>query len=357
VGGVQQRLEAATGIPYQTDVDLDSNLSDIGLYADADLRPLHWLSLRGGVRSDYFGYAVTDNCAAHTVAHPSTSNPPIDQSCLTQQDMGRPREADQRASTSSIAVMPRASLIFGPFSGFSLSFDYGQGVRSIDPSYITQDVATPFASIKAYEGGVSFARQWDTVSLSAQSIFFQTHVDKTPIFDETEGRNALGVGTTRTGWSGATRITGGFFDESLNLTLVKSEYDDTHLLVAYIPGVVLRSDTALFENLALPSLGQSVKGSLGVGATYVGPRALPYGERSDTIFTLDSSATVDWSHYQLGLTVTNLLGTQYRDDEFNYASDFKSPKSQPTLVPERTFTAGAPRAIYGSFAINFGGAS
>jgi iron complex outermembrane receptor protein len=356
VSGVQQRIEAATGVPYQTDADLDSRLSDIGLYADADLRPVHWLSLRGGVRSDFFGYGVTDNCAAHSVAHPSTTNPPIDQSCLTQQDMGRPREPDQRASTASLAVLPRASVIFGPFTGVSLSFSYGQGIRSIDPSYITQDVATPFASIKAYEGGAAFARQWDAVSVSAQSIFFLTHVDRDLIFDETEGRNVLGVGTTRTGWSGATRLTGKFFDESLNLTLVKSEYDDTHLLVAYVPGVVLRSDTALFSNLALPALGQNVKGALGVGATYVGPRALPYGERSNAIFTLDSSATVGWSHYELGLTITNLLGTQYRDGEFNYASDFKSPKSQPTLVPERTFTAGAPRAIFGNFAINFGGA-
>jgi iron complex outermembrane receptor protein len=356
VSGVQQRIEAATGVPYQTDADLDSRLSDIGLYADADLRPLHWLSLRGGVRSDFFGYGVTDNCAAHSVAHPSTTNPPIDQSCLTQQDMGRPREPDQRASTASVAVLPRASVIFGPFTGVSLSFSYGQGIRSIDPSYITQDVATPFASIKAYEGGAAFARQWDAVSVSAQSIFFLTHVDRDLIFDETEGRNVLGVGTTRTGWTGATRVTGKFFDESLNLTLVKSEYDDTHLLVAYVPGVVLRSDTALFSNLALPELGQNVKGALGVGATYVGPRALPYGERSNAIFTLDSSATVGWSHYELGLTITNLLGTQYRDGEFNYASDFKSPKSQPTLVPERTFTAGAPRAIFGNFAINFGGA-
>ena len=33
--------------------------------------------------------------------------------------------------------------------------------------------------------------------------------------------------------------------------------------------------------LPLPALGQRVKGSLGVGTTYVGPRALPYGERSD----------------------------------------------------------------------------
>jgi len=360
VSAVQQRLEAATGVPYQTDVDLDSRLSDIGLYADADLKPLSFVSIRGGVRSDFFGYGVTDNCAAHSVAHPSTTNPPIDQSCLTQQDFGRPRQPDQRASTSSIAVLPRISLIFGPFSGFSLSASYGEGVRSIDPVYIAQDVATPFSSIQAYEGGVSFARQWDKFAVSAKSIFFLTHVDKDTIFDENAGRNVIGVGTTRTGWSGALRVTSGFIDEAANLTLVKSEYDDTHLLVAYVPGVVLRSDTALFRDLPLPALGQTVKGSLGLGATYVGPRALPYGERSDAIFTLDSNASVRWSHFELGLTVTNLLGAQYRDDEFNYTSNFNQPnaaaKSQPTLVPERAFTAGAPRGIFGNFSINFGGA-
>ncbi len=360
VSAVQQRLEAATGVPYQTDIDLDSQLSDIGLYADADLKPLSFLSIRGGVRSDFFGYGVTDNCAAHSVSHPSTTNPPIDQSCLTQQDNGRPREADQRASTSSLAVLPRVSLIFGPFSGFSLSASYGEGVRSIDPIYITQDVGTPFSSIKSYEGGASFARQWDKFALSAKSIFFVTHVDKDTIFDANTGRNVIGVGTTRTGWSGAARVTAGFLDESLNLTLVRSEYDDTHLLVAYVPGVVLRSDTALFSDLPLPALGQRVKGSLGIGTTYVGPRALPFGERSDSIFTIDSTASVAWSYFELGLTVTNLLGTQYRDDEFNYASNFNQPsataKSQPTLVPERTFTAGAPRGIFGNFSIHFGGA-
>ena len=94
----------------------------------------------------------------------------------------------------------------------------------------------------------------------------------------------------------------------------------------------------------------------------MGPRALPFGERSEPLFTLDASATLNFSHYELGLTVSNLLDTQYRLGEYNFASDFRSGRAQPggastqpTLVPERTFTAGAPRAIYGSFAINFGG--
>jgi len=360
--GIQQRLAAATGHPYLTETNLDATLGDIGLYADADLKPVHWLSLRGGIRSDLFSYDVVDNCAVHDVDHPSASNPPIDQSCLSQEDYGKPREPNQRASTSSIALLPRASVLFGPFAGFTLSASYGQGVRSVDPNYITQDVKTPFASIRAYEGGVMYAHQSDTLALSARSIFFLTYVDKDLIFSETEGRNVLGVGTTRTGWAGNVRATGKFFDQSANLTLVKSEFNDTHLLVAYVPGVVLRSDTALFEELPWTLLGHRARAALGLGATYVGPRPLPFGERSNPVFTLDASATLNFSHYELGLTVTNLLGTQYRLGEYNYASDFRSARaqpggasSQPTLVPERTFTAGTPRAIYGSFAINFGG--
>lgn len=360
--GIQQRLAAATGHPYLTETNLDATLGDIGLYADADLKPVHWLSLRGGVRTDLFSYDIVDNCAVHDVDHPSASNPPVDQSCLSQEDFGKPREPNQRASTSSIAVLPRASLLFGPFVGFTLTASYGQGVRSVDPSYITQDVKTPFASIKSYEGGVLYAHQSDRLALSARSIFFLTYVDKDLIFSETEGRNVLGVGTTRTGFAGNVRATGRFFDQSASLTLVKSEYNDTHLLVAYVPGVVLRSDTALFQELPWQWLGQRARAALGIGVTFVGPRALPFGERSDPVFTLDASATLNFSHYELGLTVTNLLGTQYRLGEYNYASDFRSARalpggasSQPTLVPERTFTAGAPRAIYGSFAINFGG--
>ncbi len=138
-------------------------------------------------------------------------------------------------------MLPRASVLFGPFVGFTLTASYGMGVRSVDPNYITQDVKTPFASIKSYEGGVIYAHQNDTLALSARSIFFLTYVDKDLIFSETEGRNVLGVGTTRTGWAGNVRATGRFFDESASLTLVKSEYNDTHLLVAYVPGVVLRS--------------------------------------------------------------------------------------------------------------------
>ena len=98
--GKQQRLEASTGVPYRTETDLDAQIGDIGLYGDANLRLRPWLSLRGGARADLLTYDVHNNCAAQSVAHPSTTNPPIDQSCLTQQDLGRPREPDQVTATS-----------------------------------------------------------------------------------------------------------------------------------------------------------------------------------------------------------------------------------------------------------------
>ena len=351
--GTQQRLEADNGVPYKTETDLDSQIGDIALYGDASLRPWRWLSLRGGGRGEILTYAVLNNCAAQTVAHPSTTDPPIDESCLTQQDMGRPREPDQRSSTSTVTFLPRASLLVGPFRDVMFSASYGRGIRSIDPSYITQDIKTPFASVRSYDAGIAYTGSLRGTSVVARSAVFQTIVDQDLIFSETAGRNVLGSGTTRTGWLGALRWTGPFFDESANLTLVSATFNDNHQAIAYVPGTVFRSDTALFAPLPRRLAGRPIRISLSAGMTYVGPRPLPYGEVSGEIFTVDGALTVGWSHYQLRLSATNVLDNHYRLGEYDFASDFKS-QPQPTLVPEREFTAGAPRALFATFGINLG---
>jgi iron complex outermembrane recepter protein len=261
----------------------------------------------------------------------------------------------------STAVLPKASVILGPFEHLTFSASYGQGVRSIDPGYITQDIATPFASINAYEGGAAYTGPVGPMTLVARSVFFDTHVDKDYIFDQTVGRNVIGVGTTRVGWVGAVRATGDWFDESANVTLVRSYYDDTHLLVPYVPDLVVRSDTAVWTDLPWRLQGDAFRGALSAGVTYVGQRPLPFGALSGTIFTIDTSATLAWKNYEAGLVVTNLLDTQYRLSEFNYVSNFNAggigaPSGPPSFVPGRLFTAGAPRGIFGTFAISFGGA-
>jgi len=82
----------------------------------------------------------------------------------------------------------------------------------------------------------------------------------------------------------------------------------------------------------------------GLGITYVGPRALPFGERSDPVVTLDGSLQVSWAHTTLAVKAANLLDTRYRLGEYNDASDFHS-QAQPTLAVARQFTAGAPRSV------------
>jgi len=252
--------------------------------------------------------------------------------------------------------MPRGTMLVGPFGGFTLSASYGRGVRSIDPVYISQDVRTPFARVFAYEGGVGYAGGVDDLQLVARSVFFQTQVERDILFDEASGRNTLANGTTRTGWLGAVRLTGAWFDQSANVTVVRSKFDDTGLIIPYVPDLVVRWDSSAFARLPVSLAGHAPKATLSAGVTYVGRRALPYNQESDVIFTLDTSAKVAWRMLEAGVDVTNLLDRRYRLGEYNYASDFKS-QEQPTLVPMRHFTAGPPRMVMFTVGMTLGGES
>ena len=357
--GFQQRIEAATRAPYLTEANLDSNLDDIGLYADANLRFLPWLALRGGFRADLFTYNVQNLCAVRSVEHPSPASPEPDVSCKTQEGtLGAHREPNQSASTASSTTMPRASVIVGPWAGVSFSASYGRGVRSIDPVYITQDRATPFASVTATEAGMTFEGTiLPDVRMAFGTAIFRTHVDQDLIFSQTAGRNTLAGGTTRVGSASAVRISGPVFDVSVNGTYVHATLDDTGLLIPYVPDLVLRGDGAVFTDLPWKILnleGRPARITLATGITFVGRRPLPFGTRSDRIFTIDTNLEVGWPILRVGLSVTNLLDSQYRLGEYNFASDFHS-QSQPTLVPVRHFAAGAPRALLFTITTNFGG--
>ncbi|MCU0655148.1 MAG: TonB-dependent receptor plug domain-containing protein [Polyangiaceae bacterium] len=350
----QLRRQGVPDVPYLRETDLDARLGNVGIYGDVDLRVWRRLTLRGGVRGDFFTYNVLNRCAVAEVRQPSRENPPGDASCLSQQDLGRYRDPTDRVSASALAWLPRGSVLVGPIDSFTFSVSWGTGARSVDPVFINQDRTQPFARLEAMEFGVSYGRTFEHVEVMARSVFFQTKVERDLIFSETAGRNVLAQGTTRTGWVGALRLTGDFFDQAANLTLVKSTFDDTKLLIPYVPDVVLRSDSALHGELPVRLGQRRLQGALASGVTYVGRRALPFGQRSESIFTVDASATLQHQGYELGLIATNLFDRRYRLSEFNYVSDFGSA-SQPTLVPARHFSAGAPRALFLTFAVHLGG--
>ncbi|MCS6898146.1 MAG: TonB family protein [Myxococcales bacterium] len=347
VDSLQQRNRAGTNIPYRRDLDLASFLTNLGLYVDAEMRPLPKVLLRGGVRSDLFHYRVHNRCAL-TVQSGFGGDPP-DTECF-QRDRTGYRSVDQTASTAADTLQPRVALLVGPFSGFSFSLARGTGVRSLDPQYIHQGLDTPFAVATATEGGASYEGELAGGNLSVRSIFFRTFVDRDLFFNQTEGRNTLAEGTSRTGWAGTTRWITEYLDIAANLTLVRAIFEDTKLLIPYAPNVVGRLDAVLAGSLA--RLGSKpLRGTLGAGASYVGPRPLPFDERSQDIFLLDAAATLRWSWVQLGVTSTNLLDRRYRLSEFNYTSSFRTAGFLPTQVAARHFSAGEPRAVYGTLTL------
>jgi TonB family protein len=361
VSGQQQRVLAGADVntPYAKDYDLSSRLSDIGLYGDLNLSFTPWLSLRGGVRADLLTYLVNNACAVADVRRPSSTNPPGDASCLSQRDFGQYREPTERTSAFGVAAMPRATLLVGPFKGVTVTGSFGDGVRSIDPQFVTENKETPFASVRAWEGGVMYSAKFfdDWLDVSARGVVFGTRVDKDLIFSEQEGRNVIGGSTSRLGALVQARARGGFFDVQTHATFVRSQFDDTGLLVPYVPDLVVRGDAAVFHDLPWRLAGAPVKASAGLGVTYVGRRALPFGQRSDVIFVTDVNGELAWRFVTVGLAATNLFDTRYRLSEFNFASDFQTTPPFPTLVPVRHFTAGAPRALMLTLAFNVGGAS
>ncbi len=345
VTGTQQRDRAGTLVPYARELDSQATIGNVGMFADASVKPgLDWITVRGGVRGDVFTYDVNDRCAAAPDARGSA----IDQPCQSIDRSGY-REPNTRSSTSSVVAQPRATLLVGPFHGLTLATSYGMGARTVDPVYVTQDTKTPFARVDALEGGIVYSGGVRDMRLGARSVFYGTHVDRDLVFSETSGRNVLAGGTTRTGWMGEVRLTGSWMDHALNVTAVKAKFDDTGLLLPYVPELVARHESAVSFDL-FPIQGRDVRGTASLGLSYIGRRALPYGERSDTIFTADAGLSARWTSYQIGLSSQNLLDRRYRLGEFNYVSDFHS-RPYPSLVAARHFTAGAPRTFMLTFTI------
>nr|MBP9113558.1 TonB-dependent receptor plug domain-containing protein [Polyangiaceae bacterium] len=348
---LQERNREGTNIPYRKELDLAAGTANIGVYADANLRFLPWLTLRGGLRGDYFHYRATDRCAL--TSQSSFGGDPLDTECFSSDRQGY-RSPTQTASTSATALQPRATLLFGPFEGFHFGVNYGLGSRSIDPQYVNQNLATPFATVKAGEASVSYVRSFGDVDLNVRSVFFQTSVDKDLFFNQTEGRNTLANGTTRTGWAGTVRATGKFFDVAANLTYVRAVFAEDGLAIPYTPASIARVDGVLFGDLPLKVAGKALYGTLGTGISIIGERPLPFNEFSQANVLVDVAASVRYREFTFGITSTNLFDRRYRLGEYNYVSDFRS-QAYPTRVAARHFSAGEPRAIFANLTIRFGG--
>jgi TonB family protein len=335
-----QRLRFGTQTPYLTDLDLSTDVVNLAGYLDADLRLSSFLTLRGGLRQEFFEYNVEDFCN-------TTGNfivgAPLDVNCPSF-DRAGPRLPTRRVTATGQILAPKGTAIVALPLGLSLTGSYGIGASSLDPTSIEQDENAPFVKLRAYEGGLLAKGRVAGFDWTGRAVGYQTKADRDFLFNPALGRLAPASATTRTGVVVAARATSRWLDESASFTTVHPIFDDDGTLVPYTPLVVGRSDTALYGPLPASVQGHALQGTLGLGLGYVGKRSLPFSQFSDPTLQIDASATVRWTWLKLGLSVTNLTNQQFPLSQFFYASDFHS-RSFPTLAPAGHFTAAPPRIV------------
>ncbi|PIE17613.1 MAG: TonB-dependent receptor [Proteobacteria bacterium] len=326
----QRRARRVDGVAYQTDVDADLAITDLGLYGDLELEL--WprrLRLRGGLRAEAQAYRIDD--------------------ALANAGAGSRRDA------FGFFLGPKATLEARLWPGLKLFVGYGRGFRSPQALSLGQGERAPFAIVDSGEVGLA-ARYFEApggARLALRATGFLTHLDDDLVFDHAIGRN-LFVGAARrlgVAWLAQGRPLS-WLQISHSGTWVRATHVDSGDALPYAPTLVLRSDVDAQGRVAT-LFGRPLWAFGGLGWTVLGARPLPYGESSRPIHLVDVEAGVEWRDLGLSLQIVNLTDARWRDGEFVYASSFDPAAASPSQVPARHLTAGRPFTIQGTFTARY----
>ena len=332
----QLRLRTITAIPYSIVFDREFDILNLAGWMRTELRPLSWLAVRGGVRLETFSFGVND-----------LNLPPADRE--------GERVDNQTTGSFGFALNPRVTLELRPFSGLSLLGSYGQGTRSTDAAALSDDETAPFATAQEAEAGFRYALSDPEGKnrLRIQGAYVFAAIDRDLVFEPAAGRNVLVGSSTRHAFLAAVQARfQGWLDALVNVGYTNATLDDTGEQIPYIPEVVVRADVAAHAPLFSWTVGgRAVEGQLGLGLTYVPGRPLPFQAFGDAFVLLSASAQVRVSHFAVGIEGRNLLDREYRQAEFNYASNFRGPTIPGSRTPERHFVAGEPLFVGASVTV------
>lgn len=226
---------------------------------------------------------------------------------------------------------------------FRLFLSYGDGFRTPQARQLGDKESAPFVNVHGAELGVRF----ESAKLSASLATFGSYVANDFFFDHSAGTTSFLGPTLRGGAQAAvtTRPVEGLL-LSANVTGATAQLTQRKALLPYFAPLVARADASWTRPFQVN--GVTVTPRLGLGATLLGPRPLPFNEFSRTVFLLEARAGVRVGPFELTVDVQNLLDSRWRDGEFVYASKWDGQ----SLLPSRQFTAGAPRTLFVSLEVH-----
>lgn len=319
----QRRLRRVDRQPWRDEIDAALQLTSIGSYLDLDIQPTTWLALRGGLRMDAFAAEIVDH--------------------LGYEGLGGRRDA------LGVQASPRATIEARPAESVSIFASYGRGLRSPQALSLGDGEKVPLTTIDSGELGFSLRRE-DLGELRLAG--FTTYIEEDLIFDHVTGRNVFTGETLRSGVTLAVaRELTSWARAAGNLTWTRATLLETGELVPYAPPLVARADliaggvVARFWQRELRLEGT-------VSVSVVGPRPLPYDERSHSMVLVDVAGSIRLGEIELGVSLRNLMNRRWRDGEFVYVSNFERDRTDPSLVPARHLTAGYPLLVMGFVALH-----
>jgi iron complex outermembrane receptor protein len=320
----QKRISDSGGVTAN-EVDAKIRALNVAGYLDVALHPLPMLTVRGGVRIDGLGYQVEDRAPG----------------------------ADGLArSAQGMHVGPKATVEARILPGLSALVSYGEGFRSPQARSLAQSERTPFTRAYSFEGGLRYVRE----QLQLSGAGFGTWLSEDLVFDPVTTRNEPVPATRRAGVSvdASYRPLPWLFGNA-HLTYTRSQFRESDAnydagdLVPYAPQLVARADVAATPVLG-EWLGRKLTLLVGTGFSAMARRPLPNSLWGHDIFLLDAQAGLRWGEVALTLKAYNLLGANWYDGEFYYASNWDRDQA-PSLVPTRHVTTGAPRTLFATLEI------
>jgi hypothetical protein len=161
-----------------TTTDSDIQEASYAPYLKAELQPVHWMRLAGGLRSEIFTFDVNNRC--------------LD---CAEQPAGR---------TTSGVLLPKANLILGPWAATEFFLNYGDGFHSNDARSAVVPGSSPLARARTYEAGIR-SKPWGPDRVELIATLWAVDLKQELVFVGDEGTTEVRGATRRRGIEVAAR--------------------------------------------------------------------------------------------------------------------------------------------------------
>jgi outer membrane receptor protein involved in Fe transport len=303
----------------------DIDQTNLGWFAQQEIRPTEWLRTQFGIRLDNFWFDVEQN------GNPSTVTNPI------------------AGKASASIVNPKMNFIFTPFRDGDLAkntaffVNFGGGFHSNDARVVVQD---PDEKIPRYLGGELGLRSrfWDRLDFTF--AYWKAHLESELTFVGDAGTFEPGGKSKRQGIESEIRfqvLPWLSYDLDVSYTWARFIESGGHVPLAprltAFSGLTARHESGIQGRFQLRHVGPRY----GTEETHLKTRAY-------TIF--DLLLKYVWSRYEFFASFENLANTKWRSAETFFASRI-SPAEPATGVLDSHFTPGDPFTVKAGLTVHF----